>query len=86
MSLKEKLVSEGMKLASNPSVTKLLQDERVTRLLLQGLAMPGKVASFTQEQREHLAKTLGLATADEVRDLKRTVQSLEEEVARLRRG
>ena len=80
------LVSEGLKIASNPSVTKVLQDERVTRVLLQALAVPGKVATFTQDQKEHLAQALGLATADEVRDLKRTVQALEEEVARLRRG
>ena len=86
MSLKEKLLSEGVKLASNPSVTKLLQDERVTRLLLQTLAVPGKVAVFTQEQKENLARTLGFATAEEVRDLRRMVLALEEELTRLRRG
>ena len=84
MALKEKLMSEGMKLASNPQVAKLLQDERFMRLVMTAVAMPGRVATFTAEQKEQFAKTMGLASADEVRDLKRTVQALEDDVARLR--
>jgi len=44
--------------------------------------MPGRVYSFTQEQKESFARTMGLASADEVRDLKRTVAALEERLAR----
>ena len=84
MALKEKLVSEGMKLASNPQVAKLMQDERFMRLVMTAVAMPGRVASFTSEQKEHFAKTMGLASSDEVRDLRRTVMALEDELSRLR--
>jgi hypothetical protein len=85
MALKDKLISEGMKLATNPNVAKLMQDERFMRLFMSAMSMPGRVSSFTAEQKEAFAKAMGLATADEVRDLKRTVASLEREIARLRR-
>jgi polyhydroxyalkanoate synthesis regulator phasin len=81
--LKDKLVSEGMKLATNPAVTKLMQDERFMKLVMTAMAMPGRVSSFTTEQKEAFAKSMGLATQEEVRDLKRTVAALERAVAKL---
>ena len=83
MALKDKLMSEGMKLAANPAVSKLMQDPRFLRLVMQAMSMPGKMSSFTTEQKETFAKSMGLATQDEVKDLKRTVAALERTVARL---
>jgi polyhydroxyalkanoate synthesis regulator phasin len=83
MSLKDKLMSEGMKLAGNPAVAKLMQDERFMKLVMTAMSMPGRVNTFTAEQKEHFAKAMGLATQEEVRDLKRTVAALERAVARL---
>ena len=85
MALKDRLLSEGMKLATSPSVAKLMQDERFMKLLMTAMSMPGKVSSFTTEQKESFAKAMGLATADEVRDLRRIVASLERDIARLRK-
>jgi hypothetical protein len=84
MSLKDRIVTEGMKLAGNPQVAKLMQDERFMKLVMTAMSMPGRVTTFTAEQKEHFARTMGLATADEVRDLKRIVTSLEQSVTRLR--
>jgi hypothetical protein len=83
--LKKSLMKQGLKLMSDPRVAKMLQDPRVMKALMQAMAMPGKVQSFTNEQIEKLAKTMNLATEDEVNDLKRTVRRLEDEVARLER-
>jgi polyhydroxyalkanoate synthesis regulator phasin len=83
MSLKDKLMSEGVKLATNPAFSRLMQDERFMKLVMTAMAMPGRVESFTTEQKEHFARAMGLASQDEVRDLKRTVTALEREVARL---
>jgi polyhydroxyalkanoate synthesis regulator phasin len=83
MALKDKLMSEGMKLAANPAVAKLMQDPRFMRAVMTAMAMPGKVSTFTAEQKEHFAQAMGLATQEEVRDLKRTVAALERAVARL---
>ena len=84
MSLREKLMSEGMKLAANPSVAKVMQDERVMKLVMTAASMPGRLSSFTTEQKEAFAKAMGLATSDQVRDLRRTVSALEQTVAKLR--
>jgi cell division FtsZ-interacting protein ZapD len=85
MSLKKTLMKQGMKLMSDPRVMKLMQDERVMKAVVAAMSMPGKVQSFTSEQVQALAKAMALATEDEVKDLKRTVRRLEEEVARLER-
>jgi len=83
MALKDKLMAEGMKLATNPAVAKLMQDERFMKLVMTAMAMPGRVSTFTAEQKEAFAKTMGLATSDELRDLKRTVAALERSLSRI---
>jgi cell division FtsZ-interacting protein ZapD len=85
-SLKKSLMKQGMRLMTDPRVMKLMQDERVMKAVMQVMAMPGKVQSFTHDNVEKLAKAMALATEDEVKDLKRTVRRLEEEVARLSRS
>ena len=84
MGIRDKLMTEGMRLATNPAVAKLMQDERFMRLIMTAMSMPGRVQTFTTEQKELFAKTMGLATSDEVRDLKRMIAALEDEVARLK--
>jgi hypothetical protein len=83
MALKDKLMAEGMKLAANPAFARLMADERFMKLVMAAMSMPGRVNTFTAEQKEHFAKAMGLATQDEVRDLKRTIAALERTVARL---
>ena len=85
-SLKKSLMKQGMKLMSDPRVLKLMQDERVMKAVMQMMAVPGMVQSFTQEQVERLAKSMALATEDEMKDLKRTVRRLEEELARMKQA
>jgi polyhydroxyalkanoate synthesis regulator phasin len=82
-SIKKTLVKQGMKLMTDPRVMKVMQDERVMKAVMQMMSMPGKVQSFTTDQVERLAKAMSLATEDEVKDLKRQIRRLEEEVTRL---
>lgn len=84
-SLKERLLTEGMKLTQNASVAKLMSDERFMRLVVLAMSMPGRVATFSAEQKERFAREMGLATEDEVRDLKRQITALEDTVRRLER-
>jgi cell division FtsZ-interacting protein ZapD len=84
MKLKDRLLAEGMRLVADPRVAKLMQDERFMRLVMAAMAVPGRVSHFTTEQKELFAKTMGLATSDEVRDLKRAVTALEQSLNRLR--
>ncbi len=83
-SLKDRVMQEGMKLATHPAVAPLLQDERVMKLLMQALAVPGRLEEMTEEQRHNFVRLMGLATKQEVADLQRTVRALEDEVAQLR--
>ncbi len=85
-SLKQTLMKRGMQLMSDPRVLKLMQDERVMKAVMQMMAVPGKVQTFTHEQVERLAKSMALATEDEVKDLKRTVRRLEEEIGRMKQS
>lgn len=82
-SIKKTLVKQGLKLMGDPRVMKIMQDERVMKAVMQMMSVPGKVQTFTSEQVERLAKAMSLATEDEVKDLKRQIRRLEEEVARL---
>jgi cell division FtsZ-interacting protein ZapD len=82
-SLKKTLMKQGMKLMTDPRVMKMMQDERVMKAVMQMMNVPGKVQSFGNEQIEKLAKAMSLATEDEVKDLKRQIRRLEEEVSRL---
>ena len=49
------------------------------------IQVPGKVEHFTSEQTERFAKMMRVATADEVKDLRRQVKTLEAEVAKLKK-
>ena len=82
-SIKKTLMKQGMKLMTDPRVQKLMSDERVMKAVMQMMNVPGKVQSFTDDQVAKLAKAMSLATEDEVKDLKRQVRRLEEEIARL---
>jgi uncharacterized protein YbaA (DUF1428 family) len=85
MSLKKSLLEQGMKLLSDPRVAKLMQNEQFMKAMMTAVSMPGKIDGFTKEHAEKFAKRMSLATADEVRDLRRTVRALEDEIAVLKR-
>jgi len=85
MSLKKSLMEQGMKLLADPRVMKLMQNEQFMKAMMTAISMPGKIDGFTKEHAEKFAKRMSLATAEEVRDLKRTIRSLEDQIAELKR-
>jgi hypothetical protein len=85
MSLKKSLMEQGMKLLGDPRVVKLMQNEQFMKAMMTAISMPGKIDGFTKEHAEKFAKRMSLATADDVRDLRRTVRALEDEIATLKR-
>lgn len=84
MSIKDEVMKRGMQMMSDPRVAKLMQNPQFMKLMMAAIQVPGKVNTFTNEQAKLLASTLRLATAEEVKDLSRTVKKLEREVAKLR--
>jgi hypothetical protein len=85
MTLKKSLMEQGMKLLGDPRVVKLMQNEQFMKAMMTAISMPGKIDGFTKEHAERFAKRMSLATANEVRDLRRTIRALEDEIADLKR-
>jgi len=85
MGIADEVKKKGLQLMSDPRVAKLMQNEQFMKAMMTVMSVSGKVNSFTTEQTERVAKTMRLATAQELKDLKRNVKNLEAEVARLRK-
>ena len=83
-SFKNSLMQQGMKLMSDPRVMKLMQDERVMKAVMTAMSVPGKAQNLARESVENVAKAMALATEGEVKDLRRTVRKLEEELAKVK--
>lgn len=83
MAIKDEMMKRGMQLMSDPRVQKLMQNPQFMKVMMQVVQVPGKVNTFTNEQSERLASSLRLATAKEVKELRRKVEKLEREVAAL---
>jgi len=64
----------------DPRVARLLQDPRVQKAMIDALRYRGRAQERIDRALETLAKRLNLATAREVRELKRTIRRLEEEL------
>ena len=86
MSIKKTLADQGMKLMGDPRVLKMMQDERFMKVMMAAMQLPGKVQTFTEDQKEAFSKSMGLATERDVKDLQRTVRALEREVAELKKS
>jgi cell division FtsZ-interacting protein ZapD len=86
MSIKKTLADQGMKLMSDPRVLQMMQDERFMKVMMAAMQLPGKVQTFTDEQKDAFTRMMGLATEDEVKNLKRTVLALEREVSELKKA
>lgn len=85
MSIKDEVRKRGLQLLGDPRVAKLMQNEQFMRAMMTVIQVPGKVEHFTSEQTERFAKMMRVATADEVKDLRRQVKTLEAEVAKLKK-
>jgi len=84
MGIKDEMMKRGMQMMSDPRVMKLMQNPQFMKLLMAAIQVPGKVNSFTGEQSRLLASALRLATAEDLKELQRTVKKLEREIAKLR--
>lgn len=75
-----------MKLMGDPRVSKLLQDERVMKAMMQAFQLKGKVQESFDQRVETIAKTFNLATKAEVRELKRTLRKMEAELEKAKKS
>lgn len=78
MNLRKTVTTRLFKLAQSPQVMELAANPRLMGALLKLLALRGQLSTAAGTATDSLARSLGLATRDEVRELRRTVRRLEE--------
>ena len=83
MSIKDEMLKRGMQMMSDPRVAKLMQNPQFMKVMMAAMQVPGKVNTFTNEQAKVLASALRLATAEDLKELQRTVKRLERQLAKL---
>jgi polyhydroxyalkanoate synthesis regulator phasin len=86
MAIRDEVLKRGMKLMEDPRVAKLVQDERVMKVASQAFMLRGKVQDEIDGRIEKVAKSLGLVTKNDVKDLKRTIKKLENELEKQKKA
>jgi hypothetical protein len=84
--IKKFLTQKGMKLMQDPRFMKLMQDERVMKAMMGAFQMRGKIQESLDKRVESIAKQLNLATKAELRDLKRALRKMEQELEKARKA
>ena len=82
-SVRDAVMGQAMKLASNPRVTKLATDPRLMNAAMKAMNLGSAVRTNMDKAGKLAAGTFGLATQDEVATLRSTIQTLEDQLASL---
>jgi polyhydroxyalkanoate synthesis regulator phasin len=75
--LKEEAMRRGMKLMSNPTFMKVMSDPRVMKAIGEGFALKGRVQSELEGRMRDMATALNLATKEDVKELRRSLEAME---------
>ncbi|MGD8861574.1 MAG: hypothetical protein PVI30_16315 [Myxococcales bacterium] len=81
MDLKQEFLSRAMRVVQDPRVIKAMQDPRVMQAMLGAVQLRARVQQNVESTVQRLARNLNLATEAEVRELRRLVRRLEQELA-----
>lgn len=84
MDWKSSLSKQGLRLMQDPRVARLMQDERVMKAAVQALQMRGRLQQQLEDRVDQVARALNLATKREIRELKRSLRRMEQELERAR--
>ena len=84
MTWKQQLLNKAFTLMQDPRVAKLLQDPRVMSSIMNAMKLRSDVERSFNQRIKVLAKSLRLASEEEVQELKRAVARLEQELERSR--
>lgn len=72
-----------MKLAANPRVTNLVSDPRLMNAAMKAMSFGSSVKGNMDKAGRAAAGVFGLATRDEISNLRSTIETLEDQVAAL---
>jgi len=79
-SIKDVVVGQAMRLAGSPRVAKFASDPRLMNVAMKALSLGGTLKSGMDRAGGVAAGVLGLATQQEVANLRATIQQLEDTV------
>jgi hypothetical protein len=82
-SFKDVVMGQAMKIASSPRVSKLATDPRLMNAAMKAMSLGSTVKTNMDKAGRLAAGAFGLVTQDEVRDLRSTIQTLEDQKASL---
>jgi hypothetical protein len=82
-SIKDVVVGQAFKLAGSPKVSKLVSDPRLMNAAMKAMSVGGAVKSNLDKAGRLAAGAFGLATHDEVVNLRTTIQQLEDQIITL---
>ncbi len=85
MGMRDYLSRRGLKLLQDRRLARVFQDERVVRAMMRALELRGRIQERLDERIEGVARSLNLATKRELRELKRTLRRVEQDLERERR-
>ncbi len=78
MDVKKAAMDQLMKLMQNPKVMQVAMNPKVMGTIMKAMALRGKVSSATSAATQSVARSLNLASREEVKELRRTVRRLED--------
>jgi len=82
-SIKDVVVGQAFKLAGSPRVSKIVSDPRLMNAAMKAMTVGGAVKTNLDKAGRLAAGAFGLATHEEVANLRTTIQQLEDQVASL---
>ncbi len=82
-SIKDMVVGQAMRLAGDPRVTKLASDPRLMNAAMKAMSLGGALKTGMDKAGGVAAGVFGLATHEEVANLRSTIQHLEDTIATL---
>lgn len=85
MDVKKTVLTQVMKLAQNPKVMEIAMNPKVMGAAMKVMSLRGQVESASAAATQTLARSLNLATREEVRELRRTIRRLEDELHEMER-
>jgi hypothetical protein len=82
-SLRDAVVGQAMRVATDPRLTKVASNPRVMNAAMRALSLGGAVRSEVSKATRLAAGVFGIATEEEVAALRSTIQTLEDTLATL---
>ncbi len=82
---KQELLKSAMKAMSNPTVQKIISNEKTQKAFAQAFKTSYTIKSQLDETKANVAKRMNLATSDDLRSMKRELDRLQRQVERLKR-